>query len=129
MQKEVNHMKMSQFSRLDVATPQQIEELIRIGFLKKDVAYSHIHQGAPAVLDQVLVSEEFDPRSRHAVGDVRRVDYFNDHLHEGRDRSRSDHGFVRALLRMRAPSPGNHAGELAPDLDSAGTFDQSKDGV
>lgn len=36
MQKEVNHMKMSQFSRLDVATPQQIEELIRIGFLKKD---------------------------------------------------------------------------------------------
>jgi endonuclease/exonuclease/phosphatase family metal-dependent hydrolase len=69
--------------------------------LKKDVAYSHIHQGYPEVLDQILVSEEFVANSRHSLGDVRRVDYFNDHLHEGRDRSRSDHGFVRALLRLR----------------------------
>lgn len=69
--------------------------------LKKDVAYSHIHQGLPAVLDQIFVSEEFVATSRHSLGDVRRVDYFNDHLHEGRDRSRSDHGFVRALLRLR----------------------------
>lgn len=71
--------------------------------LKKDVAFSHIHQGAPAVLDQILVSEEFMANHRRSVGDVRRVDYFNDHLHEGRDRSRSDHGFVRALLRVRLP--------------------------
>jgi predicted extracellular nuclease len=77
--------------------------------LKKDVAYSHVHQGYPEVLDQILVSEEFVPGSRFALGDVRRVDYFNDHLHEGRDRSRSDHGFVRALLRLRVPS-GAHAG-------------------
>jgi endonuclease/exonuclease/phosphatase family metal-dependent hydrolase len=69
--------------------------------LKKDVAYSHIHQGFPAVLDQIFVSEEFVAASRNSLGDVRRVDYFNDHLHEGRDRSRSDHGFVRALLRLR----------------------------
>jgi len=69
--------------------------------LKKDVAYSHIHQGFPDVLDQIFVSEEFVATSRHSLGDVRRVDYFNDHLHEGRDRSRSDHGFVRALLRLR----------------------------
>ncbi|KQX86805.1 endonuclease/exonuclease/phosphatase family protein [Variovorax sp. Root473] len=69
--------------------------------LKKDVAYSHIHRGFPDVLDQILVSEEFVATSRHSLGDVRRVDYFNDHLHEGRDRSRSDHGFVRALLRLR----------------------------
>ncbi len=72
--------------------------------LKKDVAYSHIHQGYPEVLDQILVSEEFVATSRRALGDVRRVDYFNDHLHEGRDRSRSDHGFVRALLRLRVPA-------------------------
>ncbi len=104
-------------------------DLLGDATLKKDVAYSHIHQGAPAVLDQILVSEEFDPRSRHAVGDVRRVDYFNDHLHEGRDRSRSDHGFVRALLRMRAPTPGASAGDLSPDLDSAGTFERSNDGA
>lgn len=75
--------------------------------LKKDVAYSHIHQGSPSVLDQILVSEEFLHNGRNSIGDVRRVDYFNDHLHEGRDRSRSDHGFVRALLRvkMHADSP------------------------
>lgn len=69
--------------------------------LKKDVAFSHIHQGSPSVLDQILVSEEFLPRGRNSLGDVRRVDYFNDHLHEGRDRTRSDHGFVRALLRLQ----------------------------
>jgi predicted extracellular nuclease len=68
--------------------------------LKRDVAYSHVHQGFPEVLDQILVSEEFLPRSRFSIGDVRRVDYFNDHLQEGKDRSRSDHGFVRAVIRV-----------------------------
>lgn len=72
--------------------------------LRRDVAYSHIHQGYPEVLDQVLVSEEFVATSRAAIGDVRRVEVFNDHLFEGRDRSRSDHGFVRALLRVRLPA-------------------------
>ena len=71
------------------------------GALRRDVAFSHIHQGYPEVLDQVLVSEEFVATSRRAIGDVRRVEVFNDHLFEGRDRSRSDHGFVRALLRWR----------------------------
>ncbi|MGM9425372.1 endonuclease/exonuclease/phosphatase family protein [Hydrogenophaga sp. MI9] len=71
--------------------------------LRRDVAYSHIHQGYPEVLDQLLVSEEFVATSRAAIGDVRRVEVFNDHLNEGRDRSRSDHGFVRALLRLRLP--------------------------
>jgi predicted extracellular nuclease len=69
--------------------------------LRRDVAYSHIYQGYPEVLDQILVSEEFVAGSRFSLGDVRRVEVFNDHLHEGRDRSRSDHGFVRALLRLR----------------------------
>lgn len=71
------------------------------GALRRDVAFSHIHQGYPEVLDQVLVSEEFVASSRRALGDVRRVEVFNDHLFEGRDRRRSDHGFVRALLRLR----------------------------
>jgi len=71
--------------------------------LRRDVAYSHIHQGYPEVLDQMLVSEEFVATSRASIGDVRRVEVFNDHLFEGRDRSRSDHGFVRALLRLRLP--------------------------
>ncbi len=69
--------------------------------LKRDVAYSHVHQGSPEVLDQIFVSEEFLHNSKFSIGDVRRVDYFNDHLHEGKDRSRSDHGFVRAVLRIR----------------------------
>lgn len=75
------------------------------GALRRDVAFSHIHQGYPEVLDQVLVSEEFVATSRRAIGDVRRVEVFNDHLFEGRDRSRSDHGFVRALLRLRLEEP------------------------
>jgi endonuclease/exonuclease/phosphatase family metal-dependent hydrolase len=73
--------------------------------LKRDVAYSHVHQGFPEVLDQILISEEFLHNSRFSVGDVRRVDYFNDHLQEGKDRSRSDHGFVRAVIRVRLPEP------------------------
>lgn len=73
--------------------------------LTKDVAYSHIHQRVPSVLDQILVSEEFMAAGRNSIGDVRRVDYFNDHLHEGRDRTRSDHGFVRALLRLKSATP------------------------
>ena len=76
--------------------------------LKRDVAYSHVHQGWPELLDQIWVSEEFVATSQRAIGDVRRVDVFNDHLQESRERWRSDHGFVRALLRLRsspAPAP------------------------
>jgi endonuclease/exonuclease/phosphatase family metal-dependent hydrolase len=73
--------------------------------LRRDLAYSHVHQGWPDLLDQIWVSEEFVAGSKHALGDVRRVEVFNDHLHEGRDRTRSDHGFVRALLRWRLPAP------------------------
>jgi hypothetical protein len=60
-----------------------------------------VHQGWPELLDQIWVSEEFVASSRFALGDVRRLDVFNDHLHESRERWRSDHGFVRALLRLR----------------------------
>lgn len=67
--------------------------------LRRDVAFSHIHQGFPEVLDQILVSEEFTAKSRRAIGEVKRVEVFNDHLFEGRSRTVSDHGFVRALIR------------------------------
>jgi endonuclease/exonuclease/phosphatase family metal-dependent hydrolase len=70
--------------------------------LKRDLLYSHVHQGWPEMLDQIWVSEEFVATSRFAQGDVRRVEVFNDHLHESRERFRSDHGFVRALLRWRS---------------------------
>ncbi len=73
--------------------------------LKRDVGYSHVHQGWPELLDQVWVSEEFVATSKHAIGDVRRVEVFNDHLHESKERWRSDHGFVRALLRLKVTTP------------------------
>jgi endonuclease/exonuclease/phosphatase family metal-dependent hydrolase len=69
--------------------------------IRRDVAYSHIHQGWPDVLDQIWLSEEFVASSRFAIGDLRRIEYFNDHLHEGRDRVRSDHGLARALVLLR----------------------------
>jgi endonuclease/exonuclease/phosphatase family metal-dependent hydrolase len=71
--------------------------------LKRDVAYSHIHQGWPELLDHIFVSEELLPQSRFSIGDVRRVDAFNDHLHEGRSRHTSDHGLVRAVIRVQTP--------------------------
>ena len=80
------------YHALDVATEPA---------LRRDHFYSHIHQGWPELLDQVWVSEELVAASRFALGDVRRVEVFNDHLHESRERWRSDHGFVRALLRLR----------------------------
>jgi endonuclease/exonuclease/phosphatase family metal-dependent hydrolase len=91
--------------------------------LRRDVAFSHIHQGYPEVLDQVLVSEEFVATSRSSIGDVRRVEVFNDHLFEGRDRSRSDHGFVRALLRLRLPEP---APQAEGDPIGSGAIDRSQ---
>ena len=69
--------------------------------LRRDMGWSHLHQGWPEILDQIWVSEEFVGSSKFAIGDVRRVEYFNDHLHESRECWRSDHGFVRALLRLR----------------------------
>jgi endonuclease/exonuclease/phosphatase family metal-dependent hydrolase len=69
--------------------------------VRRDVGYSHLYQGLPDTLDQIWVSEEFVAASKFAIGDVVRVEHFNDHLNEGRDRTRSDHGFVRALLRLR----------------------------
>ncbi|MFO1219557.1 MAG: endonuclease/exonuclease/phosphatase family protein [Burkholderiaceae bacterium] len=73
--------------------------------LRRDMVYSHVHQGWPELIDQIWVSEEFAAGSKFALGDVRRVEVFNDHLHESRERWRSDHGFVRALLRLRLAAP------------------------
>lgn len=68
--------------------------------LRSDVGYSHIYQGTPGILDQIWVSEELLAASRFSLGEVLRVEHFNDHLHEGRDRTRSDHGFVRAVFKL-----------------------------
>lgn len=64
----------------------------------KDVAYTHLHQGMPEVIDQLFVSEEFVIDSKFALGQVLRVDYFNDHLKSEYHERYTDHGIVRAKI-------------------------------
>ena len=72
---EVNYDK----SMRDVALFDAARIQARYGWMK-DMAYTHIHQGMPEVIDQLFVSEEFLPDSKFSLGQVERVDYFNDHL-------------------------------------------------
>jgi len=65
----------------------------------RDMAFTILHAGEPERIDHVLVSEEFVPRSRNAVGYVERVELLRDHLFERRG--------------GRAPSAGLRDG---PDL-------------
>ncbi|GAA0320429.1 endonuclease/exonuclease/phosphatase family protein [Psychrobacter aestuarii] len=69
----------------------------RYGWMK-DVAYTHIYQGMPEVIDQLFVSEEFLADSKFALGYVDRVDYFNDHLKWDYADRVTDHGIVRAKI-------------------------------
>jgi endonuclease/exonuclease/phosphatase family metal-dependent hydrolase len=50
-------------------------------------------------IDHVLVSEEFNPASRGAVGEVLDVTYLNDHLLQDKPEA-SDHGQVLVRLRL-----------------------------
>ena len=64
----------------------------------RHVGYTHIHEGHYTTIDHVLVSEEFNPASPNAVGEVLDVTYLNDHLLQDKPEA-SDHGQV--LVRMR----------------------------
>lgn len=68
--------------------------------LGRDVGFSHIFQGYPEVLDQIFVSEELLPNSRFSVGEVLQVDYFNDYLKLPRNQRFTDHGIVRARIKL-----------------------------
>lgn len=57
----------------------------------REMAYTILHAGEPERIDHVLVSEEFVPGCKHAIGRVAAVQVFNDHLSERR------HGRWRAL--------------------------------
>ncbi|MGE5336906.1 MAG: endonuclease/exonuclease/phosphatase family protein [Gemmatimonadota bacterium] len=50
----------------------------------RDVAYTVLHGGEPQRIDHVLVSEEFAPQSKRAIGQVASVAFLNDHLVERR---------------------------------------------
>lgn len=64
----------------------------------RNVGYSYIHEGQYQTFDHILVSEEFNPASRFAIGEVLDVAYLNDHLPLMLPEA-SDHGQV--LLRVR----------------------------
>ena len=92
---EVNYDKsMRDVSLFDAARVQA-----RYGWMK-DVAYTHIYQGMPEVIDQLFVSEEFLPESKFALGHVERVDYFNDHLKWDYADRVTDHGIIRAKINI-----------------------------
>lgn len=67
----------------------------------RDVAYTHLYQGIPEVIDQLFVSEEFLVDSKYSLGEVERVDYFNDHLKSDYADRFSDHGIVRAKIKLQ----------------------------
>ncbi|WP_296406039.1 endonuclease/exonuclease/phosphatase family protein [Psychrobacter sp.] len=67
----------------------------------KDVAYTHLYQGMPEVIDQLFVSEEFLVDGKFSLGEVERVDYFNDHLKQDFHDRCTDHGIVRAKIKLK----------------------------
>ncbi|MGP4119627.1 endonuclease/exonuclease/phosphatase family protein [Psychrobacter aquimaris] len=92
---EVNYDKgMRDVALFDAARIQA-----RYGWMK-NVAYTHIYQGMPEVIDQLFVSEEFLPDSKFSLGQVERVDYFNDHLKWDYADRVIDHGIIRAKIKL-----------------------------
>ncbi|QOD13628.1 endonuclease/exonuclease/phosphatase family protein [Psychrobacter sp. 28M-43] len=92
---EVNYDK----SMRDVALFDAARIQARYGWMK-DVAYTHIYQGMPEVIDQLFVSEEFLPDSKFSLGYVERVDYFNDHLKWDYADRVTEHGIIRAKIKL-----------------------------
>jgi len=71
----------------------------------RHIGYSHIHEGHAMTIDHILVSEEFNPASRFAIGEVLEVTYLNDHLAQQRPEA-SDHGQVLARIRLYGARDG-----------------------
>lgn len=63
------------------------------------VAYTSIYEGRYETIDHILVSEEFNPDSRFAIGAVEEVHYFNDHMPLEMPEA-SDHGQVMARILL-----------------------------
>lgn len=92
---EVNYDKsMRDVALFDAARIQSRYDWMR------DVVYTHIYQGMPEVIDQLFVSEEFLPDSKFSLGQVERVDYFNDHLKWDYADRVIDHGIIRAKIKL-----------------------------
>jgi endonuclease/exonuclease/phosphatase family metal-dependent hydrolase len=57
--------------------------------LGRDVTFTILHAGEAERIDHVLVSEEFVPQSKHAIGHVAAVEVLADHVFERRRSSRA----------------------------------------
>ncbi|MET3132711.1 endonuclease/exonuclease/phosphatase family metal-dependent hydrolase [Oxalobacteraceae bacterium GrIS 1.11] len=68
----------------------------------RETGYTNIHEGHYMTIDHILVSEQFNPASRHAIGEVLAVNYLNDHLLPALPHA-SDHGQVLATIRLYGP--------------------------
>lgn len=85
----------------------------------RDVGFTHMYEGGYSTIDHILVSEEFNPRSRYAIGHVAEVTYMNDHI-AFRWPHASDHGQVIVRIRLfgadelRSPPPSRDP-ENPPD--------------
>ena len=89
---------------------QKMRQLPFAGVQRRDTSFTHTHEQVPETIDHILVSEEFAPFSKNALGWVHRVDYFNDHLSlrrrgEREARIYSDHGQVVATLHFHGAAP------------------------
>lgn len=78
----------------------------------RHVGYSTIHEGHCMTIDHILVSEEFNPASRRAIGEVLDVSYLNDHLLQQWPHA-SDHGQVLARIRLYGEIENGGAGDPA----------------
>ncbi|MFC3106888.1 endonuclease/exonuclease/phosphatase family protein [Undibacterium arcticum] len=80
----------------------------------RNVGFSSVHEGSYETIDHILVSEEFNPASRFAIGEVTEVLYLNDHV-ALRQPETSDHGQVLVRIRLYGAANGNGDGMMATD--------------
>jgi len=72
-------------------------------------SYTYQFQDRRETIDHILVSQEFHPASRHAIGEVVEVEYVNEHL-ALRLPQASDHGIVLARIKLHGMD-ANAAGQ------------------
>lgn len=65
----------------------------------RDVGYTHVHEACYETVDHILVSEEFNPLSDAAIGEVLELIHINDHL-ALKPPGASDHGLVLARIKI-----------------------------
>lgn len=84
----------------------------------RDVGYTHMHDGSYETIDHILVSEEFNPASRAAIGEVVEVMYLNDHM-IFKQAHASDHGQVLVRILLHGASANSAVASNPPDQSTA----------